>query len=42
MTAKLRPIRSEADYRIAVAEVERLWGAKVGLRRETVSICSRR
>jgi HTH-type transcriptional regulator/antitoxin HigA len=27
---ELRPIRSEADYEAAVAEIERLWGAKAG------------
>jgi HTH-type transcriptional regulator/antitoxin HigA len=27
---ELRPIRSEADYEAAVAEIERLWGAKGG------------
>jgi len=26
----LRPIRSEADYEAALAEVERLWGARSG------------
>src|SRR5437867_224936 len=30
MTAEVRPIRSEADYEAALAEVERLWGARVG------------
>jgi len=30
MAAELKPIRSEADYRHALAEVERLWGAKSG------------
>ena len=30
MAAELKPIRSEADYRRALAEVERLWGAKSG------------
>jgi HTH-type transcriptional regulator/antitoxin HigA len=28
MSAELKPIRSEADYEAALAEVERLWGAK--------------
>ena len=28
MRRELRPIRSEADYEAALAEVERLWGAK--------------
>ncbi len=26
----LRPLRTEADYEAALAEVERLWGAKAG------------
>ena len=26
----LKPIRSEADYDAALAEIERLWGARVG------------
>src|SRR5919106_2563268 len=26
----LRPIRTEADYEAALAEAERLWGARVG------------
>jgi HTH-type transcriptional regulator / antitoxin HigA len=30
MKGELRPIRSEADYDEALAEVERLWGAKCG------------
>ena len=30
MTTKLKPIRSKADYENAMAEVERLWGAKSG------------
>ena len=29
-TAEVRPIRSEADYRAALAEAERLWGAPLG------------
>ena len=28
MATELRPIRSEADYKTALEEVERLWGAK--------------
>jgi hypothetical protein len=28
MTAEVKPIRSNADHEAAVAEVERLWGAK--------------
>jgi HTH-type transcriptional regulator / antitoxin HigA len=30
MTTEVKPIRSEADYELALAEVERLWGAKSG------------
>ena len=30
MAAELKPIRSEADYEKALAEVARLWGAKSG------------
>ena len=30
MANDLKPIRTEADYDIALAEVERLWGAKSG------------
>lgn len=30
MTADVKPIRNEADYQAALAEVERLWGAKSG------------
>ena len=30
MTNDLKPIRSETDYQAALAEVERLWGAKSG------------
>ena len=30
MATDLKPIRSEADYEAALAEVERLWGAKTG------------
>jgi HTH-type transcriptional regulator / antitoxin HigA len=30
MANELRPIRTKADYRTALAEVERLWGAKRG------------
>ena len=30
MTADLKPIRTEADHEAALAEVERLWGAKSG------------
>jgi HTH-type transcriptional regulator/antitoxin HigA len=31
MTSEVRPIRSEADYQAALAEIERLWGAKAGM-----------
>ena len=30
MTGDLKPIRTKADYKRALAEVERLWGAKGG------------
>jgi HTH-type transcriptional regulator/antitoxin HigA len=30
MTIELKPIRTEADYESALAEVENLWGAKSG------------
>lgn len=30
MATELKPIRNEADYAAALAEVERLWGAKSG------------
>jgi HTH-type transcriptional regulator/antitoxin HigA len=30
MCDDVKPIRSEADYRAALAEIERLWGAKAG------------
>ena len=30
MRRELKPIRSETDYEAALAEVERLWGAKSG------------
>ena len=30
MATELKPIRSKADYKNALAEVERLWGAKSG------------
>lgn len=32
MKNDIRPVRSEADYRRALAEAERLWGAKRGTR----------
>ena len=32
MAVELRPIRTDADYEKALAEVERLWGAKAGTR----------
>jgi HTH-type transcriptional regulator/antitoxin HigA len=30
MTDNLRPIRTKADYKAAMTEIERLWGAKSG------------
>ena len=30
MATELKPIRTEADYKNALAEVERLWGARSG------------
>jgi HTH-type transcriptional regulator / antitoxin HigA len=30
MTTDLKPIRTKADYKAALAEMERLWGAKSG------------
>ncbi len=30
MSGELKPIRTKADYKSALAEVERLWGAKSG------------
>lgn len=30
MAAELKPIRNDADYEAALADVERLWGAKSG------------
>src|ERR1700694_4642275 len=30
MATDLKPIRTKADYKAALAEVERLWGAKSG------------
>lgn len=30
MKNEIRPIRNEKDYKSALAEVERLWGAKLG------------
>src|SRR2546427_13114546 len=32
-TSSVRPIRTKADYEAALAEVERLWGAKAGTMR---------
>lgn len=32
MATELKPIRSKADYKAAVAELGRLWGAKSGTR----------
>ena len=33
MATEIKPIRTEADYEAALAEVERLWGAKLGTQR---------
>lgn len=33
MPAELKPIRSESDYQAALAEVEKLWGARSGTAR---------
>jgi HTH-type transcriptional regulator/antitoxin HigA len=30
MTTEIKPIRTEADYEAALAEVERLWGSRSG------------
>jgi HTH-type transcriptional regulator/antitoxin HigA len=30
MTTELKPIRTKADHKAALVEVERLWGAKSG------------
>ncbi|MGO9772943.1 MAG: helix-turn-helix domain-containing protein [Roseiarcus sp.] len=30
MSDEVKPIRSEANYQAALAEIERLWGAKLG------------
>lgn len=30
MAADVKPIRTKAGYRAALAEIERLWGAKLG------------
>ena len=30
MRDELKPIRSDADYEVALATVEKLWGAKAG------------
>ena len=32
MKGDVKPIRSEADYKSALAEVKRLWGSKLGTR----------
>jgi HTH-type transcriptional regulator/antitoxin HigA len=42
MASELKPIRTKADYKSALAEVERLWGAKSGTARGTGSTCWRR
>jgi HTH-type transcriptional regulator/antitoxin HigA len=33
MPAELKPIRSESDYQAALAEIEKLWGARSGTAR---------
>ena len=30
MATEVKPIRTEADYEVALAEIEKLWGAKSG------------
>lgn len=30
MASELKPIRTQADHEAAMAEIERLWGAKIG------------
>jgi HTH-type transcriptional regulator / antitoxin HigA len=30
MTTEIKPIRTEADYEAALAEIQNLWGAKLG------------
>ena len=42
MATELKPIRTKADYKNALAEVERLWGAKSGTAKATDSMCWRR
>ena len=42
MPVELKPVRSEADYKSVLAEIERLWGAKAGTRRPTASTSSPR
>ncbi len=40
--ADVRPIRTADDYDAALLEVERLWGAKLGMPEGTGSMSSRR
>ena len=42
MATELKPIRTKADYKNALAEVERLWVQRVEPRRATGSMCWRR
>ena len=42
MAAELKPIRSGADYEQALAELERLWGARAARRKAIASMCWRR
>jgi HTH-type transcriptional regulator / antitoxin HigA len=39
MNAELKPIRTKADYNNALAELERLWGAKSGTREGDRLVC---
>ena len=42
MATELKPIRTKADYKSAISEVERLWGAKIGTATAIASMCWRR
>ncbi|GEM_PF-1476745 len=42
MATDLKPIRTEADYGAALAELERLWGAASGTPDGAASTCLRR
>ena len=41
MATELKPIRTKADYKNALVEAERLWGAKSGTAKATGSTCWR-